>query len=492
MRASARRGAHLTVRSGDFQRMSQPSSLPWFRQFTPYHWFVFLVASAAWCFDCMDQRLFTLARANAVESLLQAEARDEMPDGSVLSLEQTEAIKARTQDVAKKVTAVFLIGWGIGGLVFGALGDRYGRAKMLMITVLTYSVFTGLNYFSQTVWDFAVFRFLTGLGVGGVFGLAVALIAETVPGTARAGALGWLQVISAFGNLTAGGIFFALNALSERGMLGVNVDNKWRLVFLVGAVPAFLVIFIKGYLKEPEPWLRAKEAGKLPKGALFGPYIGLVTNRRWRKNLILGTMIASAGVVGCWAIGEYAFDMQNVVFREHFVEQGLSPEQVQIELDKVKTYSFWGNMIGVAIGMWGFTRLASTLGRKPTFYIWFVFALGMTIYTFYSMDTPTDAYWMLPLMGAAQLGLFAGFAIYLPELFPSSMRSTGTSFCYNLGRFAAAAGSFVSAEIATNLYGDYGSPDKERWAAITMSAIFLLGLAALPFAPETKDEPLPE
>jgi hypothetical protein len=99
---------------------------------------------------------------------------------------------------------------------------------------------------------------------------------------------------------------------------------------------------------------------------------------------------------------------------------------------------------------------------------------------------------MMPLMGGAQLGPFAGFAIYLPELFPSKLRSTGTSFCYNLGRFAAAGGSLFSATLATNVFGQYGSPLMERYSAIAMCAIFLVGLATLPFAPETKDKPLPE
>ena len=121
----------------------------WTHGLTGYHWFVFLVASAAWFFDCLDQRLFSLARIPALTSLMP-------PDTAMGDVQAT----------GKEVTAVFLIGWGIGGLIFGALGDRYGRARMLTITVLIYSVFTGLTFFSQTYWDFAICRFLTGLGRG--------------------------------------------------------------------------------------------------------------------------------------------------------------------------------------------------------------------------------------------------------------------------------------------------------------------------------------
>ncbi len=145
-------------------------STHWMRQLTPYHWFVFTIASLAWFFDCLDQRLFSLARIPALADLMPADT----PSGVV-------------QATGKDVTALFLIGWGIGGLVFGPMGDRFGRARMLTFTVLMYSLCTGFTFFSHTYWDFALFRFLTGMGVGGVFGLSVALIAETLPSGARAG-----------------------------------------------------------------------------------------------------------------------------------------------------------------------------------------------------------------------------------------------------------------------------------------------------------------
>jgi hypothetical protein len=149
-------------------------------------------------------------------------------------------------------------------------------------------------------------------------------------------------------------------------------------------------------------------------------------------------------------------------------------------------------MLGAGIGMWLFTKLAAATGRRTAFAVSFSAALVVTVFVYWRMETPTDAYWMMPLMGAAQLAPFAGFAIYLPELFPGSLRSTGTSFCYNLGRFAAAGGSFFSAYL-TRLYatGDPSSVLPLRYSAITMCAIFLLGLGTLPFAPETRGRALP-
>jgi MFS family permease len=150
------------------------------------------------------------------------------------------------------------------------------------------------------------------------------------------------------------------------------------------------------------------------------------------------------------------------------------------------------NMLGAAAGMIVFTRVTGRSGRRFTFLIGFLSAMVVTFGVYWKMSTPMDAYWMMPLMGFVQLAVFAGFAIYLPELFPSRLRSTGTSFCYNAGRFAAAAGSIFSAGLAKWAYGHFGSPLTERYSAMTMCVIFLAGVIILPFAPETMGKPLPE
>ncbi|HNQ74692.1 MAG TPA: MFS transporter [Verrucomicrobiota bacterium] len=445
---------------------------PWYRGLTGYHWFVFAVASAAWFFDCLDQRLFSLARIPALKTLM------------------TDASPGAIQAAGKEVTAIFLIGWGIGGIVFGALGDRFGRAKMLTTTVLLYSVCTGLTFFSHTWIDFALLRMLTGLGVGGVFGLAVALVAETVPDHSRTGALGMLQVLSAGGNISAGLIKMLIDHLEAAGT--ITAGAGWRWAFLVGVLPALLVVLIQKYLRETDPWLKLKAAGRLPTGGFFAPYLGLLSEKRWRKNLLAGAVIASTGVVAYWGIGEYGVDLQRNVFQTYYQNLGLPPAEIQARLSRAINISYTLSMLGAAIGMWVFTKVAQHLGRRPAFALGFSLAMVVTVMVYWKMKSPADGYWMLPLMTSCQSAMFAGFAIYLPELFPSRLRSTGTSFCYNLGRFAAAIGSFFSATLATEVYGKFGSPLMERYSAMTMCAIFLFGLLILPFAPETKGKPLPE
>ena len=163
-----------------------------------YQWFVFIVAALGWLADCMDQQLFVLARVSAVADLLQ--------------------LPANHDDVklyATYATSVFLMGWAIGGLGFGVLGDRWGRVKTMLLTILVYSIFTGLSATSTGYWDFLTYRFLTGLGVGGEFAVGVALIAEVMPGNARPFTLGLMQASTAIGNIAAGGLFIWLGSLEH-------------------------------------------------------------------------------------------------------------------------------------------------------------------------------------------------------------------------------------------------------------------------------------
>ncbi|MFN7574846.1 MAG: MFS transporter, partial [Planctomycetota bacterium] len=238
---------------------SEASGRNWFLRLNKYQWFVLVVAALGWLFDTMDQQLFALARTPAMRELL-AETR--LVDG------QPQVIAASKDDVnfyGGICTSVFMIGWAVGGLIFGVLGDRYGRVRVMLWTILLYSLFTGLSSFSRGIWDFALFRFLTGLGVGGEFAVGVALVAEVMPNSIRQYALGFLQSCSTIGNVTAAvininlGIAEGNGALKSMELAGQPL-TAWRLMFLIGALPALLVIVIRARLKEPESWV-ALQAG---------------------------------------------------------------------------------------------------------------------------------------------------------------------------------------------------------------------------------------
>jgi MFS family permease len=380
----------------------------------------------------------------------------------------------------------------MGGLIFGALGDRYGRARMLAITVLMYSLCTGLSAFSRGFVDFTVYRFITGLGVGGVFGLAVALVADSLPGVARPRALGLLQALSAVGNVTAGLIGVLVGWLAVNGTVS---GGTWRPLFLIGAIPAFLCVFIQLRLKEPEKWVLAREEGRTT-GVRFGSYKALLTDPRWSRNALLGMLLCVAGVIGLWGVGFFSPELINDVIGRALQQENIPPQQQ----DGYKTIWTGINLIiqniGAFFGMVVFTKAAERFGRKPVFACGFVCAMLATIGVVRFLDERSDIFWMIPLMGFFQLSLFAGFAIYLPELFPVSLRSTGTSFCYNVGRFLAASGPLVQGKLTAFFAAGATTPEARlsafRDACTWMSGIFIVGLLVLPFLPETKGRPLPE
>ena len=450
-----------------------PGSGPWYKELNRYHWFVLIVAALGWMFDCLDQQLFNLTRVPAMLDLLDAKPGD-------------PAVKT----ASGQVTAIFLIGWATGGLFFGVLGDRIGRAKTMMLTILLYSLFTGLSALSVGFWDFALYRFLTGLGVGGEFAVGVALVAETMPARARPYALSFLQALSAIGNVTAALLTMLFGYLEQKDLLGDF--GAWRPLFVVGAVPALLALVIRRRLKEPESWQAATaQTGVARK---LGSYRELFRDPRWRRNAVVGLALASVGVIGLWGIGFFLGDLTRSVFRASFAAEGLSGPDLEGALTFWAGVSFLMLNIGAFFGMYAFGLVTQRIGRRPTFAIAFVLAGLSTAMVFWYLDEPSDIFWMAPIMGFCQLSLFAGYAIYFPELFPTYLRSTGTSFCYNVGRFLAATGPTLLGILSGSVFAgpDYPEPLPWRYAGVTMCLVFVFGLLVLPFAPETKDRPLPE
>src|ERR1700740_2194606 len=191
---------------------------PWWRGNSGYQWLVFTIVGIAWLFDNMDQRIFSLARIPALTNLMG------LPPGNL-----------DLQAFGKVVTAIFLIGWGIGGLTIGALGDRYGRVRMMNWSILIYAAGTGGTPPAQTPEQFLVLRALTGFGIGGLFGLCVAIIAESFSGNSRVAMLAGLQVLSTVGNVGAALSKMGLDGLAGGGALAP--DSVWRWLFALGTPP---------------------------------------------------------------------------------------------------------------------------------------------------------------------------------------------------------------------------------------------------------------
>lgn len=497
---------------------SEHDGRPWYKTLTRYHWFVFVVAALGWLFDTMDQQLFVLARPAAMKELVQP-YKDESP--KELSLRQRES--------ADLVTSLFIAGWACGGLFFGMMGDRIGRAKTMLLTILIYSACTGLSALSVGVADFAFYRFLTGLGVGGEFAVGVALVAEVMPANARTGALGMLQALSAVGNIAAAFINLGLGLAQEQGMEW----SPWRVMFVVGALPALLALAIRWGLKEPEAWTKASHEGVV--GKQLGSYAELFRDPRWRKHALLGLLLGCSGIIGLWSVGFFTPDlityvqrkgMSQEVYKEHIAKAAQDKDEVAAQswtaildhenkskalpddlkalqktaepaiasrLSRWSSYTSLMINFGAFFGIYGFSLLAQRIGRKPSFAIALSAAFISSVAVFWFLQDFWQIFVMVPIMGFCQLSLFGGYAIYFPELFPTRLRSTGTSFCYNVGRFVAALGPLVKSRLERYFQSMSDDPIQSlRYAGVTMCLVFLVGFFVLPFLPETKGKPLPE
>jgi MFS family permease len=436
--------------------------------------YVFIMASLAWLFDCLGQQVFVIARGPAVLAL--------MPPGT--PADKLQAWGAYTM-------TIFVLGWAVGGLIFGAIGDRIGRARALAITILLYGLCTGLSGFSTSIIDFCVYRFITGLGVGGVFGLAVALCADSLPDKARPHALGMLQALSAFGNIGSGliAMFLGYRLIHHPGASG------WRLLFILGALPALVCVYFQFRMREPEKWAKARAQGKID-GARFGSYTSLLGEARWRKPALFGMLLCVAGVVGLWGIGNFSPTVVNFVIGKDLAAVNTPTAEMPGRMLIWVGGTMILQQIGAFFGMLTFTRFAHHYGRKKVFAIAAVCAMASTIVSFKFLTHTWELFVFLPMMGFFQLALFAGFAIYLPELFPLRLRSTGVGFCYNVGRFVAASGPLTLGVLQLHLARNAVSPEAKmeafRNAACWVSLIYLLALCALPFLPETQNQPLPE
>ena len=423
---------------------------------TGYHWLVVVIASLGWLFDCMDQRLFVLARESALKELLQNDA----------------AALAEIKKYIGYATTSMILGWATGGIIFGMMSDRMGRVKTMVATLLVYSGFTGLSGFAQGWIDFTVYRFLVGLGVGGMFGAATTLVAESVPGQFRALALGSLQALSAMGNIMGSLISLQIRPGAENF---IGDFSGWRILFFVGILPSLLVVPIIFLLKEPASWLKAKadaDAGVGHKNV--GSPLELFRHPRWRKNTLVGLFLGVSGMIGLWGIG---------FFSPELISTALKGEP-QETVDRVRGLGTAFQDVGAFLGMVTFTMVASFLSRRLAFLGALFLSMVVTMFVFKSLNSASDAYWMLPMMGFAQLAVFAGYSIYFPELFPTRLRGTGVGFCYNTVRYLAAP--------APMLFGYLATVMSFRTAAMLMCSVYLVGMISLIWAPETKGTALPE
>jgi hypothetical protein len=266
-------------------------------------------------------------------------------------------------------------------------------------------------------------------------------------------------------------------------------------MFIVGTLPSLLALLIMRRLKEPERWKSVAVSEEL--NQQLGSLRELFGTPRWRHNALVGLALAFAGVVGLWGIGFFTVDLVRRVLEPAFATQGLQGTDLANEVDRWVGITSLVQNVGGFFGIQAYMYLTNRTSRRFAFAVSFVAAMASTALNFLFVGKifgAYDVFWLVPIMGGCQLMMFGGYAIYFPELFPTRLRSTGTSFCYNIGRFVAALGPFTLGYLTGQVFTGYSNDPAMpyRLAGVTMCSVFLLGLLALPFAPETKGLPLPE
>ncbi len=450
--------------------ISQHEAAPgqrWFQGIPRYSWLVLIIAALGWMFDCLDQNLFNLVRQVSVLELLEPHYSD------------PAALEKAAARIGPLITAFFLVGWATGGFVFGILGDRLGRARTMIITILIYAFFTMLSGFVRTWEEYAVARFLTGIGIGGEFAAGAALVAEVWPNRSRAMALGTLQALSAFGNMGAAVIVYLLS------------DVGWRVVYWVGVFPALLVVWIRMSIREPERWEKAREqAAAEGVRKELGAIGDLVRDPVLRRNTIAGVLIAIAGVGGLWGVGFFLPDLVGAVLKPSLAH--LSEEAQKAALARYRSQAFFIQQIGAFLGIFAYAALSERIGRKPAMYLFFALAFAAVEGTFWGVRSMASAYAWGFVMGFAALAPFSAFAVYFPELFPTRLRATGVGFCYNSARLLAAFAPFLLGSLAAHFTRPDDPAAGLRVAASIVALVYGLGFAGVALGPETRGRPLPD
>ena len=456
--------------------MSQ-TRLRWYQGINPYQWWIFAVGAMAWLFDCADQRLFTMARSPALAYLL--------------GLPETDKL---VENFGTYATAATMAGWAAGGLFFGVVGDRWGRVKTRSVSILVYSLCTGLCGLAGSGYDFCIYRFLMGGGIGGAFAAAATLIAETMPEHARATCLGLFSALSVLGNMTGlalSGWLFAPGAFYFKEIAGGTGIPGWRLLFFVGAIPALLVVLVMRTLRESDQWYAARKTAGENIERQLGDLRSMFGHPRWRRHTLVAVGLATAGIVGVWGVGFWSPELiGHALTPDHLRGQPL-PSDLKAHISHVKVVGNLLQDLGGFLGILAFTTVATRFGRRRSFATAFVLAFGMVAYVFMTLSSEREAYILLPIMGFFNLSVMGGFVIYFPEIFPTRLRSTGTAFGYNVARLSAAVVMLMGNSIREVLRMlEISNPF--RVGAVVLSGIYLLGLLVLIWAPETKGKPLPE
>ncbi len=419
-----------------------------------------LAAFLGWMFDGFEMGLFPLVARPAALELLGPEAD-----------------RARIPWIVA-VTATFLVGAACGGTLFGWLGDRFGRARALVWSVLTYSIFSGLCAFSAAPWQLGVLRFCSALGMGGEWALGVSLVMEIWPQKSRPLLAGLIGAAANVGFLLVGFLALALSRPDLMNWLGAHLTcifpeawfgrSSWRFLLLLGAMPALLTFFIRLFVPESEKWKHATSSG--PRARVRDIFSGGLT-----RFTVLGACLAGVALLGTWGSVQQAVPWASKMAKAQNLNWQAATAWAQICA-----------AVGAIIGTIVAALVAERLNRRLVYFGLCVLSLIVCQYLFRFVGAYGALFLVVFTIANGLTAAYYGWLpLYLPELFPTRVRATGSGFTFNSGRILAAIASVTVAL----LYG--GQEDYPKMCSVT-SLVYVVGLAIIWLGPETKGKPLPE
>lgn len=527
-------------------------------------WLALAAALLGWLFDGAEMGVFSLVGRPAVKDLLRG------------------ATEGQVGLWFNVIMAGFLVGAATGGVLFGWLGDRIGRVRAMTLSVLTYAVFTGLCGVAGSAWQVGVLRFVAALGMGGEWSLGVALVMEVWPNRSRAFMAGLIGAAANVGYLMVG--FIGLGLVQFLGnirqwMLGIGLSPEWvemlaskdysgwRLMMILGTVPAVLTFFIRMFVPESEKWEREQGAGTTSHWSsydLFGVLVGLagpflivylwawdgpawlphsllvrgvgtvagliiatvgytypvvrffqrqhqagqsVNSRQTFRRMLLGAALSGVALLGTWGSTQQApswadklTEAQYLAAKQQLVDQGQKEAADELERPKLraKEYTLIWLSLGAIVGTMVAAFAGDWLGRRTAYFLLCLLSLVSATGLFLANTQfgPVFLAWAF-VAGVFTASFYGWLPLYLPELFPTSVRATGQGFSFNFGRILAAIGVLQVGNLLKLFDSDVhlGAitiPHGHPLACSIICLVYLVGMVLIWFAPETRGQPLPD
>jgi len=434
---------------------------PWYRALNRRQWYTLFAANLGWLFDGYETYALILTVNLTFQQLLPAARQQAIPFYSGVTI------------------AVTLLGWGAGGIVGGIAADYLGRKRTLMYSILAYSLVTGFTALAWSWTSFILLRFIVGLALGSEWGTGTSMVAEMWPNEHRGKGAGLMQCGLGIGFFIASVVWFFVGELGP---------SAWRWMYVIGVLPALATRWIRRRIDEPEQWVEsnrrrreavaAKRRGdRLTDSAQQLTRLTLVdlfTDRRTRQLTIIAFLMSTSTTLGWWGISSW-----------------VPPYIASVAAKQGLPAARWASLAGMSYnvgGVLGYVLLgfcADAWGRKPVVIAWFAMALLLTPVLFLWTHSLSLLLLVCAINAIFSLGQYTWCSTWLPEVYPTRIRATAVSFAFNAPRFVAFVGPLIAGTLIT-YFGDYGR------AAVPVSLIYVLGIVAALFFPETRGKPLPE